>query len=447
MRPCRRYDFVSQASAQVESRTLLAANDSFINPVDQDAYGLVGKPTPRDAIMTEGFDCIVLGVGGFGSGALYHLARRGARVLGIERFDVAHDRGSSHGETRIIRKAYFEHADYVPLLHRAYELWHELERDTGRRLLHPVGLFIAGLPQCESIAGTLHAAALHNLPVEKLDPAAARRRFPGYRFHDNFSIVFEPEAGYLEVESCVATHVAGAVAHGAQVRTNETIVQWESDGRRVVVKTDKGDYSAASLIITAGPWASQLLGGRDNLTRDDSTQDDFTWGNSLRVVRKPVFWFAADDTYDVGRGNSTFFFETPGSLETPSGQFYGFPRIDGRTIKMAEHTGGETVVDPLTVDRTYHAADLARVSEFLKEYMPAIEPRLIRHSVCMYTKTPDGHFCIDRHPEWNNVVFGAGFSGHGFKFTTVLGEALADLALAGQTSLPVGFLSMKRFCG
>lgn len=380
--------------------------------------------------MTENFDCIVLGVGGFGSGALYHLARRGVRVLGIEQFGVAHDRGSSHGQTRIIRKAYFEHPDYVPLLHRAYDLWHELESETGRQLMHSVGLFIAGSPDCESVAGTLHAAALHNLPLEQLDPVRARQRFPGYRFRDDFKVVFEPDAGYLEVEQCVAAHVSAATARSAQLRTNEQVTGWQSDGRRVVVKTARGEYSAASLVITAGPWAAQVLG---------------SCGSVLRVVRKPVFWFAADDTCDVSQGNSTFFFETPGSLATPGGQFYGFPRLDGATIKVAEHTGGETVADPLIVDRTQHAADLARVSEFLKEFMPAIEPTPVRHSVCMYTKTPDSHFCIDRHPEWSNVVIGAGFSGHGFKFTTVLGEALADLALSGQTNLPVGFLSVKRF--
>jgi sarcosine oxidase len=384
--------------------------------------------------MTTNFDCIVLGVGGFGSGALYHLARRGARVLGIEQFGVAHDRGSSHGETRIIRKAYFEHPDYVPLLHRAYELWHELEHETGRQLLHSVGLFIAGLPDCESVAGTLRAAELHNLPLERLDSAAAQARFPGYRFQDDFSILFEPEAGYLEVENCVATHVAAAVARGAQLRTNETVIDWKSDGQRVVVRTASGEYSAASLVITAGPWAGQVL---------DSALSGAA-GDLLRIVRKPVFWFAADETYDVGRGNSTFFFETPGSSETPGGQFYGFPRIDGRTIKMAEHTGGETVVDPHTVDRTSHTADLIRVCEFLKEFMPAIDPTPVRQSVCLYTKTPDSHFCIDRHPDWDNVVFGAGFSGHGFKFTTVLGEALADLAMSRRTNLPVGFLSLRR---
>src|SRR5260221_10449487 len=168
--------------------------------------------------MTKQFDCIVLGVGGFGSGALYHLARRGARVLGIEQFAVAHDRGSSHGETRIIRKAYFEHPDYVPLLHRAYDLWQNLEQETGRTLLHQIGLFIAGRPDCESVSGTLLAAKLHHLPVEQMTPAEARQRFPGFAFADDFGIVFEPEAGYLEVENCVAAHVAAAIGSRAQVR-------------------------------------------------------------------------------------------------------------------------------------------------------------------------------------------------------------------------------------
>lgn len=383
--------------------------------------------------MTQTFDTIVLGVGGFGSGALYHLARRGARVLGIERFGIAHDRGSSHGETRIIRKAYFEHPDYVPLLHRAYELWRELERESDCTLLHPVGLFIAGAPECESVSGTLLAAKLHNLSIEKLDASEGRRRFPGYRFRDRFTVVFEPDAGYLDVENCVAEHIAAAARHGAEVRTGETVVSWQSDGRRVTVRTDRDQYSAATLVITAGPWASQLLGD------PSATPGHFDWNARLRVVRKPVFWFAADDVYDVDQGNSTFFFETA------AGQFYGFPRIDGQTIKLAEHTGGDTVADPLTVDRDLKPSDMTRVREFVREYLPALDPQPVRHSVCMYTKTPDSHFCIDRHPEWVNVVVAAGFSGHGFKFTTVLGEALADLAQTGRTNLPVGFLSLARF--
>lgn len=391
--------------------------------------------------MADAFDCIVLGVGGFGSGALYHLARRGIRALGIEQFSVAHDRGSSHGETRIIRKAYFEHPDYVPLLERAYELWHDLERETSRRLLYPVGLFLAGLPTCESVAGTLLAARQHNLPVEQLTAPEARKRFSGFRFHDDFAVVFEPQAGYLEVENCVAAHIGAAVRRGAVLRTGETVIGWESDGRHVKVKTDRGEYSAASLVITAGPWAGQVLeacaGAKPDRTELTGSSSP-TWEKWLRVVRKPVFWFEADARFDAARGTPTFFFETP------SEQFYGFPRIDGRTIKVAEHTQGNAVADPLTVDRELHAGDLAGISRFLREHIPEVEQTPDRHSVCMYTRTPDCHFCIDRHPEWSNVAIGAGFSGHGFKFTTVLGEALAELALDGSTKLPVEFLSVRR---
>jgi sarcosine oxidase len=383
--------------------------------------------------MKQTYDTIVLGVGGFGSGAVYHLARRGMRVLGIERFGIAHDRGSSHGETRIIRKAYFEHPDYVPLLHRAYELWHDLERESGCTLLHPVGLFIAGDRECESVSGTLLAARMHNLPLVQLTAAEARKRFPGYQFRDNFIVVFEQEAGYLDVEACVADHVAAAVRHGAEIKTGETVIAWQSDGRQVTVRTDRDEYAAASLVITAGPWATQILDA------GPGSRQPSGWSKHFRVVRKPVFWFGAGDIYDTSRGNSTFFFETA------AGQFYGFPRIDGRTIKLAEHTGGDAVADPLTVDRALHPGDMTGVDEFVREFLPAIDPQPVRHSVCMYTKTPDSHFCIDRHPEWGNVVVGAGFSGHGFKFTTVLGEALADLAQSGRTELPVGFLSFQRF--
>ena len=257
------------------------------------------------------------------------------------------------------------------------------------------------------------AARIHNLTVDKLDPRQAAERFPGYRFRDDFTVVFEPEAGYLEVENCVAAHIAAAQRHGAVVQTDEAVVGWQSDGRRVTVRTDRGEYSAASLVITAGPWARQLLGKN---AAGPARKPELS-GEVAYRFRKPVFWFAAGSVYDVGHGNSTFFFETS------AGQFYGFPRIDGQTIKLAEHTGGGAVVDPLTVDRALLPSDLPRVNDFVREFLPALDRHPVRHSVCMYTKTPDSHFCIDRHPEWATVVVGAGFSGHGFKFTTVLGES------------------------
>jgi sarcosine oxidase len=389
--------------------------------------------------MAEHYDCIVLGVGGFGSGVLYHLAKRGVRTLGIEQFGIGHDRGSSHGETRIIRKAYFEHPDYVPLLHRAYDLWHELEQETRRKLLHPVGLFIAGAPDSESVSGTLLAAKTHQLPVDRLTPGEARAKFPGYRFPDGFAVVFERQAGYLEVEACVMAHVKQALRNRAVLKTDETVVGWSGNGRTVTLRTERGEYSAARLVITAGPWAGDMLNATARGTPKVAAGPPDRFAPILRVVRKPVFWFAAGPEYDVSAGNSTFFFETP------AGQFYGFPRLNGRTIKLAEHTGGDDVPEPTNVDRAERPADLERVAEFLRDHLPQIVPQPVQQSVCMYTKTPDSHFLIDRHPEHANVVFGAGFSGHGFKFTSVLGEALAELALDGKTRHPVGFLALRPF--
>ncbi|MFN0052661.1 MAG: N-methyl-L-tryptophan oxidase, partial [Planctomycetales bacterium] len=282
--------------------------------------------------MPSGFDVIVLGVGGFGSGTLYHLARRGARVLGIEQFGVAHDRGSSHGQTRIIRQAYFEHPDYVPLLRRAYDLWHALEQETGRTLFHQVGLFLAGAPDAEAIHGTQLAAQTHQLPLERLDALQARNRFPGYRFPEDWAVLFERQAGYLAVEACVQAHVDAALAHGAQLLTGETVRGIEPTNDGVRVRTDRETYDAGRLVVTAGPWAARLLA---------EVGTTAGWSDCLRVVRKPVFWFPAGAEFDVAQGNSTFFFETA------AGQFYGFPRLDGRSIKVAEHTQGDAVDDPL----------------------------------------------------------------------------------------------------
>lgn len=374
--------------------------------------------------MTKRFDCIVLGVGGFGSGTLYHLAKRGVRVLGLEQFGVPHDRGSSHGETRIIRKAYFEHPDYVPLLLRAYELWDELETESGRELCRLCGLFLAGPADGAAVAGARESARLYGVGLEDVALAEARRRYPGFRFADEVDVVFEPEAGYLDVERCVQAHVDRAVASGAELRANETVQQWSSDGKAVRVRTDRDEYEAASLVVTAGAWTGRMLG-------DLSVP--------LEVVRKPVCWCRVQGRdYDVAGGTPAYYFETP------KGDFYGFPCIDGETIKVAQHSGGERVADPSNLDRDIHESDLRPMREFLQAAIPGVDRQPARHSVCMYTHTPDHHFIVDVHPELRNVAIGAGFSGHGFKFTGVLGQALAELAIDGRTDLPMGFLSLNR---
>lgn len=375
--------------------------------------------------MTAALDVIVLGVGGMGSAACHQLASRGARVLGLEQFPLVHDRGSSHGQTRIIRQAYFEHHDYVPLLLRTYDLWQELERASGRKLFHQVGLVLSGKSDGETICGAKMSAELHNLAIEELSAADANRRWPAFSFPAEHTVVFEPIAGMLMVEDCVQTQIDQAIEHGAEIREGERVLGWTSNGNSVVVRTDREEYTAGALVITAGAWASQCLA---------------ELGLPLKVVRKFVGWFPIrNGNFGPEHGMPTYFFELP------QGTFYGFPSIDGRTVKMAEHSGGQPVDDPAQVDRERRAEDLPRLAEFLQSHMPGLGTVPDHHSVCLYTLTPDQHFIVDSHPIWKNVAIAAGFSGHGFKFAPVIGEAMADVALNGSTLLPIGFLGLDRF--
>jgi len=371
------------------------------------------------------FDLIVVGIGAVGSAILWHAARRGLNVLGIDRFPPGHDRGSSHGRTRIIRQAYFEHPDYVPLLMRAYELWHELEQQRGEQLFRQTGLLQVGPADGAVVRGVLESAERHRLNVESLSSADCRSRFPGFNIPQDHRAAFEPKAGFLHVERCVVAQCEEAQRLGAVIHAGEAVLDWQATDEAVVVRTDRGKYSAARLAITAGAWAGQLLA---------------SLGIPLVVRRKPVYWFAPrDTTYDVDRGCPAYLFETP------DGVFYGFPRIDEHGVKLAEHSGGETVLDPLHVDRAERAEDRARLLRFAAVHLPCVTDRVLQHSVCLYTMSPDEHFIIDRHPAFKSVVFAAGLSGHGFKFAPVLGRALADLAIDGRTALPVEFLANSRW--
>ena len=371
------------------------------------------------------YDAIVIGVGGVGSAALYHLAHRGLRVLGLDRFPPGHDRGSSHGQSRVIRQAYHEHPNYVPLLLRSYELWHELEEAAEQKLFHQVGLLFGGPPEGEVIAGVELAAAKHQLLVEQISVAESNARWPAYRAPESFRMVFEPLAGFLLVEDCVKAHIDAATLAGAELRCGPAVRGWKPNGDGVSVETDEATFHANRLIITAGAWASDLLS---------------SLGIRLEVLRKPLFWFGANDTrHDVQSGCPCFFFETLG------GQFYGFPKSDSLGVKIAEHSGGTPVNDPLTVDRTLRVADRERVELCLAEHLPGVSRECTACAVCMYTMSPDQHFIVGRHPEFPQVAFTAGLSGHGFKFTSVLGEIMAGLAVDGSSRLDINFLSPARF--
>jgi sarcosine oxidase len=371
-------------------------------------------------------DVIVLGCGAVGSASLAHLARRGLRVLGLDRFTPPHDHGSSHGRTRMIRQAYFEHPDYVPLVLRAYEQWFALEEAVGQRLYRETGLLEIGPPGCAVITGVTASARQHDLAVEELSSDDVEERFPGFVVPTGMRGVFERQAGFLHVEDCIRAQIEQAVAAGVELRFPEAVRSWRiSDAHNVIVETDRGRYEAPRLVITAGAWAGPLLADLNI---------------PLVVRRKPQYWFAPiGDAYLADSRTPAFLYELP------NGVFYGFPVIGTEGMKCAEHSGGAILADPMQNPRDIDPTDLARVTDFVNTCLPQLTTTLNDHAPCMYTMSPDGHFLVDVHPRYPQVSFVAGLSGHGFKFAPVLGEALADLATTGQSDLPIEFLSVKRF--
>ena len=369
-------------------------------------------------------DVIGLGAGGVGAAAMLALARRGLRVVGIDRFAPPHDRGSSHGQTRIIRQAYFEHADYVPLLLEAYRMWAELESAAGRQLLLKTGLLEVGPPDGLVVPGVHRAAAAHNLAVESLSAAEIEDRWPSFRVPQDMVGVFEPAAGALRVEECICAHLRAAQSAGAALRVGVAAWSWRVAGDAVEGETSAGPLTAGRLVVAAGPWARSLL-------------DDLEL--PLQVRRKTAMWHRTNESGTrTEAGFPCYLFERP------EGVFYGFPDIDGWGLKAAEHSGGTTVDDPATVDRRLHDEDRLPVERFLKRHLPAAQTPCQRFGVCLYTMSPDENFIVDRHPKHPQVAFAAGLSGHGFKFAPVLGEALADLAVDGASRLPIEFLSLRR---
>jgi len=373
----------------------------------------------------ETCDVAILGLGGMGSAAAMHCATRGASVIGLEQFGPAHARGSSHGDVRVIRKGYFEHPNYVPLLHRAYTLWHELEEHTQRNLLTYTGALLTGPPGADYVAGLEACYRENDLPHERLAAAEMQHRFPRLRVPEDHVGFYDPLGAYLRVEDCVQAHLDAASAAGAQLHFDEPALSWRADAHGVVIKTVQREIHAAKLIITAGPWAAQALRGLDV---------------PLQVLRKVQAWFACPDPAAYSAPEFPIYL-----IDRPYGIVYGFPHYGGPGLKMAEHTGGTPLSDPTHVDRTLHPTDTAPLDRFIADCLPGLAPTLVRHSVCMYTCTPDLHFVLDQHPAHPNVALACGFSGHGFKFASVIGEIMADLALHGRTKAPIDFLRLARF--
>jgi sarcosine oxidase len=375
------------------------------------------------------FDVIVIGLGGMGSAASYHLAGRGRRVLGLERFTPAHNRGSSHGQSRIIRQAYFEHPAYVPLLRRAYELWQQLEYDCDAQLLRLDGGLLISPPESHIITGSLGSAREYNIPHVLLDTAELRRRYPVFQVDDGTIGLLEHTAGIIRPEASVGAHLRGAIARGAELHFEEQVERWEATAEHVRVITTRGEYEAERLVITPGPWAPDILGDLQL---------------PLQVERNVQFWVRPPGSVEPFLPDRFPIFIW---MVDPERVLYGFPSLDeSGSVKVAfHHSGVHTTAD--TIDRQVQADEVERLRTLLAERIPALAGAVDATAPCMYTNTPDEHFVIAVHPRHPQVAIAAGFSGHGFKFCSVVGEILADLALEGRTEHPIGLFDPRRFTG
>jgi sarcosine oxidase len=388
-----------------------------------------GQLTSHD----DGFDVIVIGMGSMGSAACYYLAASGARVLGLEQFDIPHDLGSHAGQSRIIRKAYFEHPDYVPLLERAYQNWKELENITAAQVYVKTGLLYFGKPDHQLITGVTASASLYQVPVETLAEKDMQSRYPQVNIPAGYHKLFEPDAGFVTPERAILLYTDQAIKNGAVVRTKTAVTGWEKTGGGYTVSTTHGKFHGKKLVICSGPWTSRMAPVlQPNL---EVTRQTIAWV----IPRKPA-------AFELGHWPCWMIAD-----EEKPGIYYGFPilpvgQFNGPIgFKIAHHTPGQPC-EPDTISRMPTPEDEDNLRYCLDKFFPDGFAHMHVMKTCMYTNTPDEHFIIDFLPgHKNEVVVAAGFSGHGFKFASVVGEILRDLALSGSTSHPIDFLHAKRF--
>ena len=377
--------------------------------------------------MPDRYDAIVIGLGGMGSATAFHLARRGQRVLALEQYELLHERGSSHGHSRIIRLAYHEHPDYVPLLRRSYELWHELETLAAERLLITTGSVEGGPEDGPTFRGALHAAELHAIPHEVLDAAELRRRHPAYAGFDGATrVVWQPDGGFLLAERTIQAHVNGALAAGAELRFGTRVAGWEptADGG-VRVRHDGGIADADRLVICAGPWMGSLVQRLERLAVPE--RQVVAW---LRPIEPDLF---APERFPVFL------------IDVAEGSYYGFPTYDAHGFKFGRYHHFCEPIDPDDEDRSTRPDDDAALRAFAERYFPAGAGPTEVLKACIFTNSPDEHFILDRLPDAPQVSVAVACSGHGYKFCSVVGEIMADLATDGATRHEIGFLRLSRF--
>jgi sarcosine oxidase len=388
--------------------------------------------------VSDTYDAAIVGLGAMGSAAASAMARRGQRVIGFDRFRPPHAFGSSHGESRIIREAYFEKPLYVPLVRRAYARWREIEQESGVRLLLVCGGLSVGPPASDLVSGARASAQVHGVPYEELSATDVQRRFAAWRVPEEMVGLWEPGAGVLFAERCTEAFLSLALAKGARLAFEEPVMSWRATADGVEVRTSKGIYHARRLVISAGGWAGELTGDREMAAGAPGSRVTLP----LTVERNAVHWFTPARLPETLRPDRFPLFllkSAPGHVA------YGIPDL-GSGLKASWHYQGE-ITSADAVRRTVDAAEIEGVRDVLERFLPDANGPWLRSTVCTYTNTPDRDFIIDVHPEHEQVLIASPCSGHGFKFASVIGEILADLAIDGRSDVDLTPFRLTRFRG
>ncbi len=379
--------------------------------------------------MTAHFDVAVVGLGAMGSAAVAHLAARGSKVIGIDAFYPAHALSSSHGDSRLIRLGYFEDPSYVPLLQRAYENWRTLEARLREDILTVTGVLQIGKPDSKIVSGTRKSCALHNLPLETLSPDQMRGRFPVFSLDQDEVALLDPQGGYIRPEAAVMGHLKLAASDGAALHFGEKVTAIEPSEGGVSIISDTGRYTAAKVIVATGSWISELVPALR--------------GHAV-PIKQVVSWYQPTDGLVTQPQRMPVFIRDEGE----NGSFFGFPSIGIDGVKVGRHAHFREPIDPNQPNPVVNERDTDLLDSFIQRRLPSAAGLRVRSTTCRYTMLPSEDFLIDFLPSDNRIVVASPCSGHGFKFTSVVGEILADLALDGGTDLPIGafsFAAMDRF--
>lgn len=375
--------------------------------------------------MNSTFDVIVIGAGAMGSAAAYHLSKTGRKILVLDQYAPPHRFGSSHGESRIIREAYFESPLYVPLIQQAYQLWDDLEKESGKKLFLKTGGLMLGNKERRVFQGASTSALKYHVPYEYLDSPAIKKRFPAFKPSDDTVALFEQNAGILFPEECINSQLQLAKRNGVSFYFDETVASIQSKNEGVEIVTDKGQYNADKVIVSAGAWLAELF---PELRLP------------LSVKRQVLFWFKC-----TGVNAENFLPEHfPVYIWEHEANkiFYGFPDL-GDGLKIAIHHGGR-LTTAKTIDRNVSQEEINEVTILLERFFDA-KVTFDRSAVCMYTNTPDENFIIDYHPSNKNIILVSACSGHGFKFSSAIGKLLCDMIIEKPLSFDISVFNLKRF--